>query len=419
MKRTPRTANHVNRHEVRKLSETDLANLKNIVAQDIRQYLNEVASKVLRGLMEAESESLCGPRYERNRDREFVRHGYQNGSVTVLEGGKQTIERPRVRNCKTGKEAKLTTYEIFSDSQILDEKALALIDAGVSRRQFQKTIRKGLKGKGLSPSSISRRIIRSAEESLKEFTSRKWHKFKFVALLFDGVRIGDLMVLACIGVDLSGRKHVLGIQPGASESERVCRDLIRNLIERGLDPDGNYLFVVDGSKALRKAASEAFGPRLAFQRCQEHKIRDVQAYVPFKMRDSIRKKLQAAYNTRSYEEASSRLQKVRSELGKYEQAKSSLTEGLEDTLTLHKLKIWGGLKDTLRTTNVIESAFSTLRRHVRNVTNWQDEAQVNRSVAHGLLLTEQRFRKVPGHRTLTRLKRHLDDFYKASQSPDA
>jgi transposase-like protein len=416
MKSSTRTANHVNRHEAKQLGETIGCDHKKAIEQGVREYLEANCLQVLRALMEGEVKSLCGSRYQHDRNRENSRHGYQKGNVTVLGGGKQAIERPRVRNVQADKEVLLQTYNAFSNKQVFDEEALALISAGVSTRQVQNVLKKSLRRSGVSASAVSSRVIRSAQASLEHFETRRWNKTKFVALLFDGVKVGKVMVLACIGVDLGGKKHVLGVVPGATENERVCRDLIRKLIDRGLNPDGCYLFVVDGSKALRRAIWNTFGQEAVIQRCQEHKIRDVQAYLPFNLRDALRTKLQAAYNTRSYDEASRRLQAVRSWLGKYEQAKNSLTEGLEQSLTLHRLGIWGGLKDSLRTTNIIESTFASLRKKTHNITNWQDEDQVNRWMAHGLLDIEKRYRTVPGHRTLTRLKNQLKDAYKAGST---
>jgi transposase-like protein len=384
------------------------------VSKGVHSYLQSLCMEIIKGLMQGELETLCGPRYEHATDRQYTRHGYQQGSIVVADGGKEAIERPRARSVHTGQEATLDIYNAFSNKRVLDERALALISAGVSSRQFERTLTKNLRRHGVSASAVSRRVIRSAQASLEHFEQRQWDKTHFVALLFDGVRVGKVMVVACVGVDLGGRKHVLAVHPGATENARVCRDLIRKLVEKKLDVDGNYLFVLDGSKALRCAITERFG-KPVIQRCQEHKIRDVQAYLPLKHRDEVRKKLQAAYNTRSYKEASKRLQDLRLKLCSVsEQATSSLTEGLEDSLTLHRLGIWGGLKDSLRTTNIIESTFSTLRDKTRNVKNWQDEPQVNRWMAHGLLQIEQRYRKVPGHRTLTRLKCKLEQAYTAA-----
>jgi putative transposase len=414
MSSTPRSRNHVNRQPVNELAKLVGNDHEEALRKGIHIYLQEIFLDIAKALMAGEVKDLCGDMHERVSDRTFTRHGFQEGLVSTMDGAKVNIERPRVRNVKTNQEASLETYAALNDRDLLDERALALISAGVSERQFIKVLQKGIKKKGVSASSISRRVLRSAAVAMAEFEQRRWNKHKFIALFFDGVRMGQYLVVACVGVDLSGRKHVLAIQPGATENERVCRDLIRNLIDKGLDVDGQYLFIVDGSKGLRAAIREKFGKEAVFQRCQEHKIRDVEAYLPFKEREKIRSKMQAAYNCRTYQEASERLQEVRSSLAIFsEQAVRSITEGLEDSLTLHKLGIWGGLKSALRTTNIIESTFSTLRRRTRNVSNWQDESQIQRWMAQGLMDAESRFRKVPGRRSLTRLRQKLGEKYKA------
>lgn len=418
MSSTTRSNKHVNRRATKSLSEIVGSDFKEALEMGVRTYLQRLLLHAAEALMDGEITELCGSKYERNPGREYSRHGYQQGVIAAFDGSKMSVERPRARNSKARSEAILETYQAFHDKAFLDERALALISAGLPERQFINIVEKGLKKSGVSRSAVSRRVVRSTQASLEHFESRTWDKHRFVALLFDGVRIGKCLVVACVGVDLGGHKHVLGIQPGATENAIVCRDLIRRLAERGLDLDGNYLFVVDGSKALRAAIIEHFGNEAVFQRCQEHKIRDVEAYLPFKERDRFRSRIQAAYNIRSYSEASKRLQSIRSDLSLIsQQAVSSLTEGLEDTLALHKMGIWGGLRQSLRTTNIIESTFSALRTKVRNVSNWQDEPQIKRWLAEGLMRAEKRFKRVPGHRTLTRLRQKLKDLYAASQTP--
>ncbi|MBX9671141.1 MAG: transposase [Candidatus Obscuribacterales bacterium] len=416
MKSTSRSNSEVNRHRVKALTKLLGSDFKEAIEVGVRQYLQTLLLQIAQSLMAGEIMELCGEEYERDPKRTFTRHGYQKGVIALPDGSKTAIERPRARNVKSRSEAVLETYNAFADKAFLDERTLALIGAGVSERALKRVLEKGLDRKGVSRSAVSRRVIRSTLDSLKVFEERTWDKVRFVALLFDGVSVGNRMVVACVGIDLSGRKHVLGIQPGATENAIVCRDLIRKLVDRGLDVDGNYLFVLDGSKALRAAIVERFGKEVIVQRCQEHKIRDVEAYLPVKDRHKFRLRIQGAYNTRSYREASKRLQAIRSDLSLLsEQAVRSFIEGLEDTLTLHKLGIWGGLRDSLKTTNIIESAFSTLRRKTSNVTSWQDEPQINRWMAHGLMAAEQRFKRVPGHRTLTRLRKALEHCYSAQQ----
>jgi putative transposase len=417
MSSTSRSRNQVNRRQVKALSEVLGTDFKEALRLGVREYLQSLLFDIAKALMAGEVSSLCGEPHERVPDRKHTRHGYQKGTTVTLDAAKTHIERPRVRNVQTNEETVLETYKAINNKAFLDERTLALVSAGLPERQFAAVLEKGLKRVGVSPSAISRRVIRSTQISLEQFEQRRWEKHRFVALLFDGVKVGRTMVVACIGVDLGGRKHVLAVHPGATESARVCRDLIRKLIDNGLDVDGNYLFVVDGSKALRSAIQDRFGKEAVFQRCQEHKIRDVESYLPYKERDRIRSRMQSAYNNRSLGEASKRLQDVRFDLSLLsDQAVKSLTEGLDDTLTLHRLGIWGGLRDSLRTTNIIESAFSTLRKKTKNITNWQDEPQVNRWMAHGLMEAEKKFRKVQGRRTLTRLRRKLEERYSASQS---
>jgi transposase-like protein len=217
-------------------------------------------------------------------------------------------------------------------------------------------------------------------------------------------------VIACIGIDTNGRKHVLGLRVGATENEIVCRDLIRDLIERGLNSSTPYLFVVDGSKALIAAIRAAFGQDAAIQRCQEHKIRDVQGYLPVRLRAEFRDKLQAAYNQRSESAALKRLDRIRLELSLIsDNAVNALTEGMTETVTLHRLGITGLLRQSLRTTNIIESAFSSVRRYMGRVSNFRDEAQRELWITRSLLEAEKHFRSLRGSRQLRKLRVSLED----------
>jgi putative transposase len=325
-----------------------------------------------------------------------------------VRGVKEPIEKPRVRTADGKHEIDLETYSRFSRTEPLSDNALALVGSGVSTRRFHKTVRAELRHQGISKSAVSRRVIAATHKSLQQFLQRSLAGKKFVALLIDGVRLGKTMVIAAIGVDKSGLKHVLGWQLGSSESAVCCRDLLRKLIAQGLDCERDYLFVLDGSKALKAAVQEHFGMSATIQRCQEHKIRDVEGYLPGKYKKRFRVLLQAAFNEPTYKHASDRLQKIRSQLLSIsEPAANSLTEGLEHTLTLHRLGITGGVRQSLRTTNIIESAFSRLRDKTRNVSNWSDCEQVERWLAFGLSHAEQGFRRLPGYRQLSRLERQI------------
>jgi len=286
---------------------------------------------------------------------------------------------------------------------------VAAILGGVSARQYEKILCRGLEAKGVRRSAISRKAIRATKPTVEQFRRRSLSEYDLVVLIFDGVNVGKRQVITCIGIDINGRKHVLGLRLGATENDIVCRDLIRDLIERGLSSRKQYLFVVDGSKALIGAIRAAFGQDATIQRCQEHKIRDVQGYLPVKLRQEYREKLQAAYNERSESRALKRLAQIRLELSLIsENAVNALTEGMLETLTLHRLDITGLLRRSLRTTNIIESAFSSVRRYMGRVSKFSDEAQRELWVIRSLLEAERHFRVLRGCRQLRKLRVSLE-----------
>jgi transposase-like protein len=379
------------------------------IRQGVCNYLSEIGLAIMQALMQGEVDYWCGKKYSRKTEDQPVRWGQQRGVVQVRDA-KESVQRPRMRAKNGEGEIDLETYTAFSNGRVLSDRTLAFIGAGVPIRQYETLVSKDLRKHGVSASAVSRRVIVESKRALESFLARRWDNTKFVTLLFDGVRVGKAMVVACVGIDKSGTKYVLGWKLGSTENEIVCRDLIRQLIDAGLNKEADYLFVVDGAKALSAAIKAAFGSGVSIQRCQEHKIRDVEGYLPVKLRNVFRNKLHAAFNQRTHKSASDRLQAIRLELLNIsEPAANSLTEGLEQTLTLHKLNIDGGVRESLRTTNIIESAFSSLRRHTRNVTAWGDSDQVNRWLATGLARAEKSFRRVPGYRQLAKLQRKLTE----------
>jgi transposase-like protein len=306
-------------------------------------------------------------------------------------------------------EVQLETYKAMNRAELLDGPLIATILSGVSARQYNKIVSRGLEAKGVKKSAISRRAIAATKPTVDQFRKRQLDEDDFVVLLFDGIHLGKRQMIACIGIDINGRKHVLGLHVGATENDIVCRDLIRDMTERGLSSQKQYLFVIDGSKSLAGAIKATFGQHAAIQRCQEHKIRDVQAYVPVKFRTELRDQMQAAYNQRTEKLAFKRLMQIRSKLSIIsENAVNSLTEGLYETLTVQRLGLTGFLKQSLRTTNIMESAFSSVRRYMGRVTNFQDEAQMLLWVTRSILESERHFRTLRGYRQLKKLREVLN-----------
>jgi transposase-like protein len=343
----------------------------------------------------------------------MVRWGTEKGTG-LIGGAKSLVERPRVRlkRCLVAGEAEvqLETYKAMNRSELLDGPLVAAILSGVSSRNYENIVLRGLEAKGVKRSTVSRKVIAATKPSVDAFRKESLKGYDPVVLILDGIHVGKCQVIACIGIDMWGRKRALGVRVGATENEVVCRDLIRDLIERGLNSQTACLFVVDGSKALIAAIRAAFGQDAAIQRCQEHKIRDIQGYVPVKFRHQFREKLQAAYNEKTEKQALKRLAQIRLELSLIsENAANALTEGMYETLTLHRLGITGLLRASLRTTNIIESAFSSVRRYMGRVTRFRDEAQRELWITRSLIETQRHFRVLRGYRQLRKLRNNLQN----------
>lgn len=382
--------------------------LKAVIAEGINEYLGRGAQLLLELLMQAEVQTLCGKNHERFDGRTCVRWGEEVGTA-IIDGAKRTVKRPRVRALRSlNGEVQLETYKAMNSQELVDGPLTAAILAGVSSRNYENIVARGLEAKGISSSTVSRKAIASTKPTVDEFRTRKIDHLDLVVLFLDGVHVAKRQVIVCIGVDSNGKKHVLGLKNGATENEFVCQDLIDDLKEKGLNTQKQYLFVIDGSKALAKVIRASFGQNAAIQRCQEHKIRNVQAYLPRKHWDDVRKKMTAAYNEKTEKAASERLMTLRGELMPIsENAVNTLTEGLFETLTIHRLGVVGSLKKALRTTNAIESAFASVRRYMRNVNRFRSESSIDLWLTRSLLETERHFRIIPGHRQLKTLKKQL------------
>lgn len=216
------------------------------------------------------------------------------------------------------------------------------------------------------------------------------------------------MVVA-LGLAISGKKHVLGLWQEATENTTVVKSLLEDLVERGLRTDRRYLFVIDGAKALRAGIERVFGRSSEVQRCQVHKRRNVKAHLPQNVQRDYHRRISNAYALVGYAEAKAELDKIFRQLQRINpSAARSLEEGLEETLTVHRLGLGELLRRSLATTNPIESCLSTVERVARNVKRWRPGDQVLRWTAAGLREAERKFRRVKGYRELEGLHRQLN-----------
>lgn len=372
-------------------------NHKEVIEHGVFDYINEFC--VLAGLLvlEAEVETVVGPRYSHDPDREFVRHGTQQGKIKAL-GQMVPIEKPRIRTKDKLVEYELESYLQLSSKDVLNNEFAQKLIHGLSTRSYGGVVEKLLESTTLSRQSVSRRAKESMEKTLEEFRTRSLQELDIVAIFVDGIGIGESVHVVALGLDSTGKKHVLGMEHGSTEKSGVCKSLISNLFERGLKEDEKYLFVIDGSKALRKAIKEVFGRDAEVQRCIEHKKRNVLDHLPKSKASWFRGEFAAAYSNKTYKAASRAFQNLIQKLYCInERATKALAEGLEELLTLHRLKVDGKLRKSLCTTNCIESTFATARYYMRNVKRWRKDIQMERWLACGLLKAESTLKKIPGY----------------------
>lgn len=359
-------------------------------------------------VMQAEVAALAGARYSRTGGRPgVVRWGQQRGSI-FLADQKVPVTVQRIRDRAQRQEIPLQSYRRLQHPRAADLGLFRKVLAGLSCRDYRASAEAVPEAFGLSASSVSRRFIRASAKQLQALHERRLDGYDVVALLLDGKTFAaDSMVIA-LGISLTGEKVILGFVQTATENEQVCSAFLRELVERGLRTDRGLLCVVDGAKGLRKAIGTVFGAGTPVQRCQWHKRENVLAYLPAGQRVAWRRKLQAAYQKPSYAEARAALLRLHQELRLLnESAAKSLLEGLEETLTLHRLGLFPQLGISLKTTNCLESLNALVEQRTAKVDHWRTSDQKQRWLAAALLDIEPRLRRIKGFRALPLLRQAL------------
>jgi len=382
----------------------------------IQDGLNSLACQLglmaAQELLQAEVQDLCGPMHQRQPERTASRWGSQGGTV-VLGGRKVPIQRPRAR-LVNGQEALLTTYQRLQNPEAMPENALRRMVRGVSCRDYEGCLEPMAQGFGTKRSSVSRGFVKASAKRLKSLAERRFEGQEFVAVYIDGVPYGGEMLVVALGVlagAQAGKKVILGLRQGATENTQVCTDLLTGLRDRGLSFENPMLFVLDGSKALTAAVKRLCGSKVQIQRCQQHKIRNVLSYLAEKYHDDIRGRMTAAYACEDPKEGEKLLKALVAWLTRINaDAAGSLREGLEETLTVARLKLPVLLARSLVTTNPIESAFSVAGNVTRRVKRWRNGDMRQRWATAGLMRAEAAFNRLKGYREIPLLQAALRQF---------
>ena len=359
-------------------------------------------------MMRDEVERLCGSRYEHPPQREATRHGQQRGVITIA-GQKIGIERPRVRSTSGKGEVPLEVYGLAQRDDAMPAAILARMVRGVSCRDYEGVIESAAEGFGVKRSSVSRAFSTASAKKITELRERRLDDTRFPVVFIDGIGWAETTMVVALGISEDGSKRVLGFREGATENGEVCKALLEDLVERGLDSSQATLFVIDGGKALRKAITKVWGTRALVQRCRVHKKRNIEAHVPDRLWADVARMLDKAWAEPDYERARKQLVTLAAYLDRIApDAAGSLREGMEETLTVTRLRIDPALAIHLVTTNPIESSFSCVRKLTRRVKRWRGGLMKHRWCATGLLDAERRFRRIKGFSSMHQLIKALD-----------
>ncbi len=373
------------------------------------QQLIPLGLQAVEDTLQKEVAALAGGRYSRE---EKLNHRWgSNIGFVHLGHQKHSILVPRVRNVLSEEEIPLKAYQALKKPSGVDDHILAQVINGISHRNFEKAAQQIPSVFGIQKSSISRKFIKASAAKLEAFRNRDLSDHDIIAIFMDGKSFAENAMIIALGITLTGEKIVLGAIESSTENTRVCRDFLVSLKERGLRTAEKILFVIDGAKGLRKGIEMVFEKQAMIQRCQWHKRENVVSYLPKSEQSRFRKKLQKAYEEKEYKHAKSKLSVIRKALLLInESAVSSLDEGLEETLTLHRLGVFERLGVSLKTSNCIESLNSQLARYTRRVSYWKNSNQRQRWVATALLEIEPSLRRIKGFKSLPTLRAKMKAF---------
>ena len=403
MKRKSRTVVPVPQ-DVSPLRHLPLVDLLVETRTELFELAMRAGLRVFTTMLEDDRTAICGPRYAHQPDRAVGRAGTVPSEV-VLGGRKVAIQRPRVRDAAG--EVPLPTFETMAQTDPLDRRVVEQMLVGVATRQYARSLEPlpaDVVSRGTSKSSVSRRFVVKTTAQLRAWQSAPLDGLDLVALLLDGVHIGEHCLVVALGIAADGQKHALGLWEGATENATVCQSLLANLQSRGLRTDRSLLVILDGAQALHKATRAVFGEAALIQRCQVHKLRNILDHLPERQRPWVQAIVRRAYLATDVKTATRLLTDLAKRLeNEYPSAAGSVREGLDETLTVLTLQLSARLQRSLATTNAAESLLSRTRHVKRNVKRWRGGQMMLRWVAAGVLEAVKGFRRLKGCADMPRL----------------
>jgi transposase-like protein len=381
----------------------------------VEEMIGKLGKAALEAVLQLSAEGIVGPAHPGKPAGVIRRHG-QQGGVVALGSQKVRVQKPRLRRKGggAGAEVAIPAYGAMQSDAGLRKKLASILLRGVSTRHYGEVVPEMASRCGVSKSAVSRKFAQASAKQLQALGERRFEEMELLIIYIDGKDFGGHQVVSAIGVDLQGKKHLLGLTVGATENAVVVKGLLEDLVERGVSPGRKRLFVIDGSKALRKAIDDVYGRENPVQRCQIHKRRNVLGHLPKELQGQVGQAMRAAWKLVPKEG----LARLRTQIDwltrTHPKAASSLAEGLEETFTINRLGLTLALRKGLATTNLIESSLSGVEGRTRRVTRWRSGEMALRWAAAAALETERNFRKLMGYRDLWMLKAALEESQLAS-----
>lgn len=375
-----------------------------------KRALDDLYSDMGRMLAESilliEREERSGPDYYPSNSK-LQKWSHEEGSVFIGDQ-KVKINRPRLRYRGLG-EVQSSAYDAMRSQGQFSAELLDKMLHGVSAQKYEETVLNAAKAFGVSPTSVSKKVIEATSAKLHEFQNRSLADFSAFVIFLDTIHEGGEAFINALGVDVLGNKKPLEFWQGSSENHAVCEALFRDLESRGLRLCKRIIFVTDGGSGLIKALRNRFGKKLLHQRCVIHKSRNLQKHLAEKYRKEAHRLLTCALEQNSYDDAKQMLQDLEKWLrSKNESAADSLLEAFEELLTMHRLKVPKLLRKTLMTTNPIESMFSLVRQCQRNIKRSRGSKMLQRWLASALFYCEKQFHRLVGYKDIEQLIKNID-----------
>ncbi|HEV2690828.1 MAG TPA: transposase [Bryobacteraceae bacterium] len=375
----------------------------------VDELIDVMGRASIEAVLELSARQVAGaPQQGKAREGDIGWHGTQRGRVYLKER-QLRVNKPRLRRKGRGpgKEVPVPVYESLQKETATGERMLEILLNGVSTRRYQRVIPEMADTVGVSRSTVSRETIEASEAALQQLLERRFDEVELLIIYIDGMHFGDQCVLAAVGVDIQGCKHVLALREGATENAEAAKDLLQHLVEHGVDPTRRRLFIIDGSKALRTAINAVFGTHTPVQRCRNHKLRNVLGRLPREQQAQTGSLMRAAWKM-NQKDGMAKFRQIAVWLEHdYPEAAAALLEGLEECFTINQLDIPRSLHRCLATSNIVDNPHSGVRDRTRRVCRWRPGMPARWSAA-AFLEIEKSFRKIMGFRDLWALKAILD-----------